>query len=119
MNKSTHEEHLFQPLQTINKQFKIAVTFLSAYNGIFNVTKSNNKFYFFKSISDDDHIQISVRPGVYEIEALNDEIKRIIIDEGHYTESDYPFYIKPDFSTLGSIIEISQQGPVITFAPQR
>ena len=34
MDKSNHEEHLFQPLQTNNKQFKIAVTFLSAYNGI-------------------------------------------------------------------------------------
>ena len=38
MDKSTHEEHLEQPLQTNNKQFKIAVTFLTAYNGIFNVT---------------------------------------------------------------------------------
>ena len=117
MNKSTHEEHLFTPLQTNNKQFKIAITFLSAYNGIFNVTNSNNKFYFFKSISDDDHIQISIRPGVYKIEALNNEIKRIIIDEGHCTEIEYPFYIKPDFNTLGSIIERSPQGPVITFAP--
>ena len=117
MNKSTHEEHLFQPLQTNNKQFKVAITFLSAYNGIFNVTTLNNKFYFFKSISDEDHIQISIRPGVYEIEALNNEIKRIIIDEGHYTEIDYPFFIKPDFNTLGSIIQISPQGPVIFFSP--
>ena len=30
MDKSTHEEHLFQPLQTNNKQFKIEVTFLTA-----------------------------------------------------------------------------------------
>ena len=42
MNKSTHEEHLSQPLQTNNKQFKIAVTFLTAYNGIFIV---NNNFF--------------------------------------------------------------------------
>ena len=117
MNKCTHEEHLFQPLQTNNKQFKIAVTFLSADNGIFNDTNSNNKFYFFKSISDEDHIQISIRPGVYEIEALNNEIKRIIIDEGHYTEANYPFIIKPDFNTLGSIIEIIPQGSVISFVP--
>ena len=117
MKKSSHEEHLFQSLQTNNKQFKIAVTFLSAYNGIFNVTNSNNQFYFFKSISEDDHIQISIRPGVYEIESLNIEIKRIIIDEGHYTEVEYPFHIKPDFNTLGSIIEISPQGPVVSFAP--
>ena len=117
MDKSTPEEHLFQPLQTNNEQFKIAVTFLSAYNGIFNVTNSNNQFYFFKSISDDNHIQISIRPGVYEIESLNNEIKRNIIDEGHYTEVEYPFHIKPDFNTLGSIIEIFPQGPVITFVP--
>ena len=116
MDKSTHEEHFFQALQTIKKKFKIAVTFLSAYNGIFNVTNSNNQFYFFKSISDDDHIQISIRPGVYEIESLNNEIKRII-DEGHYTEEEYPFHIKPDFNTLGSIIEISPQGPVVSFVP--
>ena len=29
MDKSTHEEHLSQPLQTNNKQFKLAVTFLT------------------------------------------------------------------------------------------
>ena len=46
---------------------------------------------------------------------MNIENKRIIIDEGHYTEVDYPFTIKPIFSTLGSIIEKSTQGPVITF----
>ena len=41
MKESTHEEHLFQPLQTNKKQFKIAVTFLSAYNAILNVTSSD------------------------------------------------------------------------------
>ena len=48
MDKSTHEEHLSQPLQTNNKQFKLAVTFLTGYNGNFNVTNSNNKFYFIR-----------------------------------------------------------------------
>ena len=50
MDKSTHEEHLPQPLQTNIKHFKIAVTFPTGYNGIFKVTNSNNKFYFKKSI---------------------------------------------------------------------
>ena len=117
MDKSTHEEHLFQPLQTNNKQFKIAITFLTGYNGIFNVTNSNNKFYFLKSITDDDHIQITIPPGAYEIESVNNEIKRIIIDKEYYTETNYPFNIKPNFTTLGCIIEISTQGPVITFIP--
>ena len=118
MEKSTHEEHLSQPLQTNDKQFKIAVKFLTGYNGNFNVTNSKTKFYFLKSYTDEDgYIQITIPPGAYEIESLNIEIKRIIIDEEHYTGVDYPFLIEPSFSTLGSIIEISTQGPVITFVP--
>ena len=117
MDESTHEEDLSQPLYTNNKQFKIAVTFLTGYNGIFNLTSKNNKFYFIKSITDDDNIQITIPPGAYEIESLNKEIKRFLIDQEHYTEANYPFNIKPNFSTLGSIIEISTQGPIITFVP--
>ena len=115
MDKSTHEEHLSQPLQTNNKQFKIAIIFLTASNGIFNVTEKNNKFYFTKSITDDGYIMITIPQGSYEIESLNDEIKRIIIDKNYYTLENYPFTIKPNFITLGSIIEISPQGAVITF----
>ena len=118
MDKSTHEEHLSQPSQTNNKQFKKAITFLTGCNGIFNVTDRNNKFYFLKSITDKNgYIQITIPPGAYELEMLNNEIKRINIDEGHYTEIKYPFTIKPNFSTNGSILEISTQGPVITFIP--
>ena len=115
MDKSTHEEHLFQPLQTNNKQFKIAVTFPSGYNGIFNVTNSNNKFYFKKNLVGEEFIQIRIPEGAYEIESLDAEIKRIPFDKEHFTESDYPFKIKPNFSFLGSIIEISQPGVVIGF----
>ena len=113
MGKSTHEGHLSQTLQTFDKQFKIAVTILSVYNGVFNVTNSNNKFYFKKSLIEEDFIQIRIPIGAYEIESLNDEVKRNIIDEEHFTELEYPFLIKPNFSTLGSIIEIKTQGPLI------
>ena len=118
MDKSTHEEHISQTLQTNNKQLKIAVTFLSGYNGIFNVTKSNNKFYFTKSITDDDHyIMITIPSGAYEIESLNYEIKRIIIDNEYFTSENYTFNIKMNFSTLGSIVEISNQESAISFRP--
>ena len=116
MDKNTHEEHLSQPLQTNNKQFKIAITFLSGYNGIFNITNSNNKFYFTKSLSDEVcFIQKTIPTGAYEIESLNDEFKMNVIDKQHYTKLNYSFTIKPNFSTLGSIIGISTRGPVITF----
>ena len=69
-----------------------------------------------KSISDDDgFIKRIILPGAYEIEAIDKELKKIIIDEEYYTEANYPFKIKPNFSTLGSIIEISPQGPIISF----
>ena len=115
MDKSIHEEHLSQPLQTNKEHFKIAVTFLTGYNGIFNLTNSNNKFYFVKSITDEDgFIKITIPPGPYEREAIDKELKRIIIGEDHFTEANYPFKIKPNFSTLGSIIEISPQGLIIS-----
>ena len=80
MDNSIHEKHLSQPLQTNNKQFKIATTFLTGYNGIFNVTNSNNKFYFKKTITNEDgFIQITIPPGAYEIEALDNELKRIFL----------------------------------------
>ena len=116
MDKSTHEEHLSHPLQTNNRRFKCAVTFLTAYNGIFNVTNENNKFYFTKSITDDNHyIMITIPSGSYEIESLNDEIKRIIINDEYFTEDTYPFNIRANFSTLGSIVEISNEESAISF----
>ena len=115
MDKSTHEEHLFQPLQTNNRQFKIAATFLSAYKDIFDVTNRNNNFYFKKALIDVDFIQIRIPERAYENESLNDDFERIIIDKEYYTEANYPFTIKPNFSTFGSIITISHQGPIIGF----
>ena len=53
-NRSTHEEHSSKPLQTNNKQFNIATTLLTGYNGILNITNSNNNFYFAKAFTDKD-----------------------------------------------------------------
>ena len=107
MVKSTHEEHLLQQLQTNNKHFKIALTFLTGYNDIFIVTNSNNKFYFRVSINDDVFSVIFIPPRAYELESLNNEIKGILIKDSYFTEENYPFIIRPNFSTLCSIIEIN------------
>ena len=61
---------------------------------------------------------MTLPPGAYEIENLNIDKKGNIIEEGHFTKIDYPFTIKPNFSTIGSsIIEISRQEPIFTFLP--
>ena len=81
MDKSTHEEHLSQSLQTNNKRFNVAITFLTGYNGIFSITTRNNKFHFTTATDDDDFSEISFSPGAYELESLNDEIKRDIFEK--------------------------------------
>ena len=50
MNKSTHDDHISQLLQTKIEEYKISVTFLSGYNGIFIITNTNKNIYFTKSI---------------------------------------------------------------------
>ena len=70
------------------------------------------------SVSDDNHfIHILIPPGAYEIESLNDERKRIFIDGNHFSEGNYPFKIKPNFTTLGSIVEIVDPEAAISFKP--
>ena len=98
MDKSVHEEHLSHTLQTNDQKFKIAVNFFIGCNGIFNVTTSQNKLYFAKSTTDKDgFFQITIPPGAYETESLDIEFSRIVIDEEHYTEANYPFNIKANF----------------------
>ena len=89
---SIHEENLSQPLQTNNKEFKIANTFLAGYNGIFNITDKNKQFFFQSPLNHFDEISIS--PGAYEIESLDLEIKRLIINRyAAMDDESYPFSI--------------------------
>ena len=48
---------------------------------------------------------------------MNIENKRTIFEEKHFTEANYPFTIKQNFSTLDSIIEIFRQEPLTSFLP--
>ena len=82
----------------------MVVTFLTGYNGIFNVTDKKNLTV---SNNDDDFNQITISQGAYEVESLNSEIKRIMIEEGYFTGANVPFTIKSNCSTLGPIREIS------------
>ena len=104
-NKSTHEEHPSQPLQTVQKQIKIAVTFLTDYIGVFNVTDEKTKFFFTVSINKEDFNFNSIPTGAYGTKNLKKEIKMIFIDGSYFTEINYAFRIKTNFSTLGSIVE--------------
>ena len=76
IHEPTREEDLSQPLQTINKQFKIAVTFLSGHIGVFNVTNKQIKFIFLPVFGRAEHNIIKIPAGAYEMESLNAANKR-------------------------------------------
>ena len=109
MNKSTHKEHLSQPLQTNIKQFEITVTKLTGYNGIFIVTNKNNYFSLNASFNDNDFNQVTPPQKSFEIESLHNQLSRIIIEEGFLTEVNYPITIKPNPSILRVFVEISSK----------
>ena len=60
-----------------------------------------------------------ISENAYKIEGLNTGLKRNIIEKGYFAERYYPFLIQPDFSTLGSFINISSYitGSLIDFNP--
>ena len=44
--------------------------------------------------------------GAYELEAIDLEIKRLMVLNGDSDDETFPFSIKPNFTTQGSIIEV-------------
>ena len=107
VDKSIHEEHLSEPLQTKIKQVKVAVIYLTGCNRIFFVTNGNNIFIFISVFERAEYNVISIPPRAYHLDISNKDIKRMIIDEKLITEEEFPLTIKPNFSTLGSNIEIT------------
>ena len=48
---------------------------------------------------------------------MKDQIKRILIEEGYFAETDFLFLIEQTISTLGFIIDFSRQETLISFIP--
>ena len=76
-----------------------------------------NTFFAISITYKDCFVYIFIPPGAYEIRSLIREIKRIISEEKHFTEAEYPFLIKANLSFVGSIKEICRQVPLISFLP--
>ena len=56
-------------MQTYNKKFKIAVTFLNSFRGISNINTRNSKVYFTTKLDEDDSSEIIFLPGDLELES--------------------------------------------------
>ena len=87
-DKSIHEEKLQIPLHTNHRKFKIAVPFLTGYNGIFIITNKNSKFYYLTPTN--MLKEIILPPGKYavvhekkddDINSFHTKIKELILAE--------------------------------------
>ena len=88
---------------------------------VFLIIQSKNKIEISRfEISEINVITCNIPPGVEEIESLNEEFKWTIIDKECITEEDFPFTIKPNYSTLHSITGIRPaRGLQLSFVPDR
>ena len=68
---SRHQGVLSQLVQTIWKQFHLAVKFLTGYNGFFNVTSNKSIFLFKTAFADTNFKEKCVPPRAYELESSN------------------------------------------------
>ena len=95
MDKSIHEEHLSQTLQTHNILKSLSP--LQLVIMVFLTSQTKIKNCFTVSINNDDINRISIPLGAYEMESLNKEIKRIFIEEGFFNEIIICFQSNPIF----------------------
>jgi hypothetical protein len=94
------------------KQYEAALVYMSTYNSIPNVSgKRNNKFTY----STDNGISwksIALDTGAYELEDINNEIKRIIKENG---DDEAAVEITANISTLKSVVNIKQTSYQVDF----
>ena len=64
-----------------------------------------NNFYFTTAIDDHNFSELTIAPGAYELENLNEENEHKTFEEEYFKNGIYPCVIKPNFSTLDSLIQ--------------
>ena len=101
-NTNYHRMNLTDSIDLSDGNYVIGVTSFNTYNSIFNVTSKNNRFIYYDSVM--GMKEIILLPGAYEIDQINAEISRQIMNESILSES--PITIEADTSTLRSIIRL-------------
>src|SRR6266853_546834 len=91
-----------------NIDYKIALRRFDCYNSIYNVTASNNLFYYFNGTVNKT---ITIVPGAYDVGSINTEIQRQMKLLGDVTtvgnQDTFSINLFPNLNTLKSIITLS------------
>ena len=98
------------------KKYEIAFLYLKSYHSIPNISEENNTFKY----STDDGVTwkiITIATGSYELDTINNEIQRQMIDKGDYDETKNEFYItiSANLSRLTAIVNIKDPSYQVDF----
>jgi len=96
------------PIILPDYDFEIALVNLETWYSFTNVTSSNNLFKY--SVDGGRNWKlITIETGSYELEAINDEIQRLMKANGDWDSDSNAYYItvSPNTSTLKSIIDVT------------
>jgi hypothetical protein len=108
-----------------SKSYEAALLSIDLYNSFPNITHENNQLRY----STDNGVtwkDISVKTGSYELTNINDEISRLLKENGESEDTKPYFSVKPNLSTLKSIVEVTSEflridlgtiGPTLGFPP--
>ena len=97
-------------------QYEAALLSINLYNSIPNITDENNKFKYSADNGNTWKI-ITLNRGSYDIQAINDEIQRVMITNGDFNADKNEFYItiSADMPELKSIINITNPSYFVDF----
>src|SRR6266853_6080305 len=88
--------------------YEIALRRFDCYNSIYNVTASNNNFYYFNGTV---NRTITIVPGAYDVGSINTEIQRQMKLLGDVTtvgnQDTFSINLSPNLNTLKSIITLA------------
>src|SRR5277367_2526350 len=91
-----------------NLDYEIALIRFEAFNSLYNVNTTNNNFRYFNGTA---WKTITISPGAYEVDAINNEIRRQMKTNNDVTTTSgvttYYFNLYPNFSTSKSIIDLT------------
>jgi hypothetical protein len=115
--KSDFSFNLMPPIQlNPNKKYEAALLSINLYNSIPNITEENNKL---KYSSDEGKTWkiITLNKGCYEIEAINNEIQKVMVMNGDYDENNQEFHVSltADISQLKSVLSITNKNYLVSF----
>jgi hypothetical protein len=98
-----------------NKNYEVALLSLDTYNSIPNIIAKKNNNFSYSTDNGETWKVITLNTGAYELEAINNEIKRQLIAN---RDSDSAITITPNVSRLTSIVTIENPSYQVNFGQQ-